>query len=253
MIKKFGSISVSPGKTGKYYYSEFFKHHNILAEYNPFKASNINEVLGYLSNKQYSGFNISMPFKQQVIEYLNVSSLDVDLYNSCNTIKISDGELNGFNTDINSVLKIISSVVETDYVIVLGNGAMGRTFVKVLKEYGINHSVISPSLNNWGKRHKKCDILINCTSLGTSVNVSPVESVSATRIVYDLAINGYKLREKCKIDASSGSIFIKDENGTRSIAEDTWRTAGTAQKVASGFGKDMRSCISKKVDSKRQK
>lgn len=61
------------------------------------------------------------------------------------------------------------------------------------------------------------------------------------------------LREKCKIDASSGSIFITDENGTRSIVEDTWRTAGTSQKVASGFGKDMRSCISKKVDSKRQK
>jgi shikimate dehydrogenase len=211
MIKKFGSISVSPGKTGKYYYSEFFKHHNILAEYNPFKASNINEALGYLSNKQYSGFNISMPFKQQVIEYLNVSSLDVDLYNSCNTIKISNGELTGFNTDINSVLKIISSVVETDYVIVLGNGAMGKTFVKVLKEYGINHSVISPSLNNWGKRHEKCDILINCTSLGTSVNVSPVESVSATRIVFDLAINGYKLREKCKsVTYVSGLSFYKE-------------------------------------------
>ena len=61
------------------------------------------------------------------------------------------------------------------------------------------------------------------------------------------------LREKCTIDAASGAIFVKDERGIRSIVEDTWRTAGTSQKVASGFGKNMRSCISKKVDTKRQK
>ena len=59
------------------------------------------------------------------------------------------------------------------------------------------------------------------------------------------------LREKCKVDSISGAIIITNENGSSEICEDTWRTAGTSQKVASHFGKDMRDCISSKVDNRR--
>jgi len=59
------------------------------------------------------------------------------------------------------------------------------------------------------------------------------------------------LKETCKIDSKSGAIQITNENGTTEICEDTWRTAGTSQKVASGFGTDMRDCISSKVDERR--
>ena len=61
------------------------------------------------------------------------------------------------------------------------------------------------------------------------------------------------LREKCRIDSESGAIFVKSPDGERQIAEDTWRTAGTSQKVASGFGNEMRDCIKGKVDSDRKK
>ena len=61
------------------------------------------------------------------------------------------------------------------------------------------------------------------------------------------------LREKCRIDAKSGAIFVESPDGERQIAEDTWRTAGTSQKVASGFGKEMRDCIKGKVDKDRKK
>lgn len=61
------------------------------------------------------------------------------------------------------------------------------------------------------------------------------------------------LRERCRVDAKSGAIVVSDENGERSICEDTWRTAGTSQKVASAFGEDMRRCIKKSADSRRQK
>ena len=49
------------------------------------------------------------------------------------------------------------------------------------------------------------------------------------------------------------SIFVKSPDGERQIAEDTWRTAGTSQKVASGFGNEMRDCIKGKVDTDRKK
>ena len=62
------------------------------------------------------------------------------------------------------------------------------------------------------------------------------------------------LRETCSIEAETGAIIIKskDEDGeTTRIADDTWRTAGTSQKVASGFGTDMRDCVKAKVRSQR--
>jgi shikimate dehydrogenase len=211
MTKYFGSFASTPGKTGKYYYSRFFQYYNIDAEYNPIKAENISELLEYFKTNKYSGLNISMPFKQQVVKFLQVSTRTVDFYDSCNTIKVIDGELNGFNTDINGVLNIVSSLLKNDHVIVLGNGSMGKTFAKVLTKQEFNYSVVSPSLNNWEKRHTKCDVLINCTSLGTSSNISPVNYVNTSRVVYDLAINGSKLREMCKsVTYVPGLSFYKE-------------------------------------------
>ena len=61
------------------------------------------------------------------------------------------------------------------------------------------------------------------------------------------------LRNTSTIDAETGAIIIKSKkNGQETqIAEDTWRTAGTSQKVASSFGKDMQTCVGSKVDSRR--
>ena len=67
------------------------------------------------------------------------------------------------------------------------------------------------------------------------------------------------------IDADSGAVMIvtnkkapKDHPDYPGfirvkIADDTWRTAGTSQKVASGFGQDMRDCIIKAADKDRNK
>jgi hypothetical protein len=49
------------------------------------------------------------------------------------------------------------------------------------------------------------------------------------------------------IDSETGAIVIKGKDGETKLAEDTWRTAGDSQKVASGFGSDMRDCITEKV------
>ena len=211
MIQLFGSISSSPGSTGTYYYSRFFKYYGINAEYNSFKAINLNEVQNYLANNSYSGFNVSMPFKLQVTKYLNSSSSEVDNYNSCNTIKVKNNELYGFNTDIDGVFKIVSRILQSDYVLVLGNGAMGKMFAKVLKNKNIEFKVISPSLNNWDTRHQKCDVLINCTSLGTSIPGSPIDLLNDTHSVYDLTFNGMKLQKICgSINYFSGIFLYKE-------------------------------------------
>jgi len=60
------------------------------------------------------------------------------------------------------------------------------------------------------------------------------------------------LREKCTIDSDSGAVHIEGPDGKTQLAEDTWRTAGTSQKVASGFGSDFRKCVSGKLTEERK-
>ena len=61
------------------------------------------------------------------------------------------------------------------------------------------------------------------------------------------------LRNTSTVDAETGAIVIKSKkNGQETqIAEDTWRTAGTSQKVASSFGTDMQKCVGSNVDKRR--
>ena len=61
------------------------------------------------------------------------------------------------------------------------------------------------------------------------------------------------LENSTTIDAETGAVVIKGKNGETRLADDTWRTAGTSQKVASGFGQDMKDCIKKEVDNFRKK
>ena len=59
------------------------------------------------------------------------------------------------------------------------------------------------------------------------------------------------VKKRARIDEKNGNILIQDANGEHVLAEDTFRTAGTGQKVASGFGKEMRDCVIGKIDEKR--
>ena len=61
------------------------------------------------------------------------------------------------------------------------------------------------------------------------------------------------LEKKCKLNQSTTppTIQITNDDGDQSLMEDTWRTAGTSQKVASGFGDSMRECIKGKAKARR--
>jgi hypothetical protein len=61
------------------------------------------------------------------------------------------------------------------------------------------------------------------------------------------------LESRCRLnqETTPPSIEITNDDGTQSLMEDTWRSAGTSQKVAAGFGGSMRECITGKTDGRR--
>jgi shikimate dehydrogenase len=89
----FGSLSNYPGNTGTYYYSKFFKKYKYQADYNAFGIKDLNSGIIDLVSKDYKGFSLSMPFKREIIDHLDVSDPLCQKYKSCNTVLIKNSAL----------------------------------------------------------------------------------------------------------------------------------------------------------------
>ena len=215
-MKKFISLSQYPGTTGQYFYTEFFKHYNIDATYEPLACADIDESIQQAISAGVSGISISMPFKKAVISRLSKKHAYVDMYNSCNTIKINKEEIAGYNADLAGVEEVCNLIKADDRITILGAGAIGSMFVKYLEEQHYNNlNVCTRSLGTWTNRYKPADVIINCTALGTSTEDSPYhlgQIPPATRLVIDLAIKDNEFKRQCKnynIKYISGREFYR--------------------------------------------
>jgi shikimate 5-dehydrogenase len=194
-MKKFYSISQYPGNTGKYFYSNFFKFYNFDAEYIPLGSSNVRQTL-HETLPLASGISISMPFKQEVIELIDIKSNSVIEYNSCNTLKIQSNAIHGYNCDLNGVIELCKYFDANDEITILGNGCMANMFKKYINQDHITQ--YAKSLKNWDNRHKSANVIINCTSLGTSEKTSPLEFIpNKTKMIIDLSISDNNLKKLC--------------------------------------------------------
>jgi shikimate dehydrogenase len=201
-MKKFISLSQYPGMTGQYFYTEFFKHYNIDATYEPLASADVEQSIKQAIEDGVSGISISMPFKRTVISMLNKTHPYVNMYSSCNTIKIDKNITTGYNADLAGVEYACKQIKSNDKITILGAGAIGSMFVKYLEEehYG-NLNVCARSINTWKDRYKPADIIINCTALGTSTDESPYKLGQIppdARLIIDLAINDNELKQQCQ-------------------------------------------------------
>lgn len=204
---KFQSFSSNPGTTGQRYYSYFFKKYGLDYSYTPLAVTDLEQAV-LQAQQSINGFSVSMPFKQQIIHYLDSTDDLVDRYQSCNTVLIKDSKLLGYNADYYGALAIIKLFDLNSDVSILGNGSMGSMFGNMLPRA----KSISRSLSNWQERHLPADVFINCTALGTINSKSPFEELPNCQIVVDLALRENHLKLQClekKIKYVSGIQFYK--------------------------------------------
>lgn len=217
-MKKYISLSQYPGKTGQYFYTEFFKYYQIDAVYEPRACDNIEQSITTALEENVSGISVSMPFKQTVIKQLHSRSSSVSLYNSCNTIVNDQGLLSGYNADLAGVEYVCKNIKIDDSITILGAGAIGSMFVKYLEDtHYDNLNVCARSLGTWSNRYKPADVVINCTALGTSTEESPYKLGQIppnAMLIIDLAIKDNELKEQCKnygIKYISGREFYREQ------------------------------------------
>lgn len=172
------------------------------------------EIEDFLKNGDFSGLNVTIPYKKTVMEYLDEVSPTAARLGAVNTIVRKNGRLIGHNTDYFGFRSMVAEsrlAVQGKKVLVLGSGGASNTAVAVLKELGAIPIVISRSgQNNYGnlRLHADAAVIVNATPVGMypQVGVSAVDLSMFSRLegVMDIIYN--PARTKLLLDAESRGI-----------------------------------------------
>ncbi|MDY4788275.1 MAG: shikimate kinase [Bacilli bacterium] len=130
-----------------------------------------------LSSKSFKGVNVTIPYKEAVIRYLDEMDESVRKIGSCNLIINKNGKLVGYNTDYFGFLELIKHSkmnLQGSNVVILGSGGTSKTVKACLKSlYVRNIYVVSRSNKPYGYDdlcHLSYDYLINTTPVGSMNN-----------------------------------------------------------------------------------
>ena len=177
------------------------------------KKNEIESILQKIKNKDIYGLNVTVPYKQTVIPFLETKSEIAQMTNSVNTIFNKDGKIHGDNTDVYGFKKSIVNnklSLKDKTVFIFGAGGVVPSIIYGLKNLQIgkiyvtnrtfeNVKKLKDSFNfieiiEWG-RIINCDLFINCTSVGLKKGENldlNYEVLVGKKIFYDVIYNPIK-------------------------------------------------------------
>lgn len=186
--------------TDKFHREGLSDHH-----YDLFPLASVDELPALLSSApELRGLNVTIPFKQSVIPFLQQVDPLAAAVGAVNTIRIADGLLAGYNTDVEGFRRTLLPLLNgaKPRALVLGSGGASRAVVFVLKELGIRFRVVSRSRERGDMTWELlepivvdvCRLIINTTPLGMYPDVGtlpPVhyDSIGPKHVLIDLVYN----------------------------------------------------------------
>lgn len=237
-MKTYGLIGEKLGHSfSKNFFEEKFKRSGILnTSYLNFELDHINELIGLLNTKSISGLNVTIPYKESVIPYLNALSKEAKAIGAVNTIVFKSGKLIGHNTDHIGFKNSIKPFLENtmDRALILGSGGASKAVVYALESIGLNCLVVSRTpkkdelsykdINEFVLKHHL--LIVNTTPLGTAPNINecpkiPYACITEKHLVVDLIYNPSESLFLKKAKAQKAAIL----NGQSMLihqAEEAW-------------------------------
>lgn len=156
--------------------------HHCFAAY-PYELREIppNNLDAFMKSHDFSGINVTIPYKQAVMPYLdNISSQALDI-GAVNTIVQRDGQLWGYNTDFDgmkALLAHIGIIPKDKKVLILGSGGTSHTARTLMKDMGAKEILIVSRSGENGitykeatEQHRDAQLIINTTPCGMSPNI----------------------------------------------------------------------------------
>lgn len=206
-MKTFGLI----GKNIDYsfsrtYFNQKFTAENIEAIYKNFDLENIKQFPSLLQNNPtIKGFNVTIPYKEAIIPFLDELEVTAKEIGAVNTIKINeDGKLVGYNTDFHGFSEALKTYLKPHHTkaLILGTGGASKAIAYALKKLGITYKYVSRSKSPQNYTYSELTpsiiqeykLIINCTPLGTFPNIEqfppiPIQFLSSKHLVFDLIYN----------------------------------------------------------------
>ncbi len=192
------------------YFNNMFESENIDAEYVNFEIPEIGDLMEVVSeNPNLAGLNVTIPYKEQVIPYMDEMDAEAALIGAVNVIKLiktDDGDikLKGFNSDVmgfqNSIAPLLNA--KRNRALILGTGGASKAINRGLLNLGVEPTFVSRSAREGVisyadltpevmAAHK---VIVNCTPLGMYPDVDrcpdiPYDLLTPEHLCYDLIYN----------------------------------------------------------------
>lgn len=208
-MRKFGLIGYPLTHSfSKKYFTEKFERETIPdCQFDLYEIPEISDFEKVLAeNPELEGMSITIPYKQEVIPYLDELDTACELIGAVNCIRFRDGKRKGFNTDYIGFKKSLQSWLGTSIPksLVLGTGGASKAVKVALRDLGVDFLMVSRNpqknqityadLKNNPAFIQNFPLIINTTPLGTFPKTDempdiPVEMLREFHRVYDLVYN----------------------------------------------------------------
>ncbi|MCO4814546.1 MAG: shikimate dehydrogenase [Flavobacteriales bacterium] len=220
---KFGLLGKSLVHSfSKNFFTNYFATNKIDATYENFEVEGLEDVENVFS-QNFSGFNVTIPYKEIIIPFLDDLDEVAQEISAVNTVVIKNGKSIGYNTDAYGFHQSIKPFMTNQHerAIILGTGGASKAVEHVLKSLGVNVIFISrnPIGENQfsydeisGRMLDACKLIVNCTPIGTFPNVDdfieiPFSHLTEHHLVIDLIYNPVKTKFLSRAEENNAMIL----------------------------------------------
>ncbi len=223
----------------KQYFTDKFNTQSIYGcTYENFEIAGILQLPHLLkTHPNLCGLNVTIPYKQSVLDFLDEKSNVVKNIHACNCIKVIDGKLIGYNTDVVGFQNSLQKQLQPNHnkALVLGTGGASQAVQYALTELGIKYMVVSRNKKQDEIGYEDLDeeklngypLIINTTPLGMYPNTDaapsvPYDYITSDNFLYDLIYNPARTKflhegEKRGAQICNGHEMLIGQ------AEESWR------------------------------
>ncbi|HXB94526.1 MAG TPA: shikimate dehydrogenase [Puia sp.] len=222
------------------YFTEKFRREGISdCSYSNLPIQTISEVEGIFEDPELCGLNITIPYKQDVLSFLDDRSAVVEAIGACNCIRIEGGRRTGYNTDVVGFEQSLVRQLGEHHrrALVLGTGGASKAVEWVLERLGIGYRRVTrrPRAGSDDLNYEQVDagvvaahtLIVNTTPLGMYPHTSecpplPYEALTPRHYLFDLIYNPARTLFLRKGEERGAVV----ENGHDMLllqAEESWR------------------------------
>ena len=206
-MEQYGLIGYPLGHSfsRRFFNEEFFPEHGIEAEYLNFEIPEADGLLEVVrTHPLLRGLNCTIPHKQAIIPLLDEISPEAREIGAVNVIRIRDGRLKGFNSDIIGFMDSLRPLLRPHHrrALVLGSGGASKAVWAGLRRMGLEPMQVSRKAGDGVLSYEMltpevmadCTVVVNCSPVGMFPHVDecpaiPYELLSGRHLLYDLVYN----------------------------------------------------------------